>query len=103
MSHNTQMVHVEYEFTAEGKIHEITRFRKWVMGEWRSRHEPEGFNAHRSRHRDVLTVRFYMHPSARNPIPEIVCAFSQLIFYGSATESAFRRFAGRKGQYHDHG
>jgi hypothetical protein len=102
MRTNTQIDYVEYDFTVEGSIHEITRFRNWIDQEWRSRHDPEGFYAHRSRHRGFLTVRFYMHPSARNPMPEIVCAFSQLIFHGSATESAFRRFAGRKGHYPDH-
>ena len=99
MSNTTKIDHIEYEFTVEGSIHEITRFLGWINEKAKRMSNAKGFHTLRSRRRDTLSVRFYTGPSDPDPIPEVVKAFPQLSFHGSFTESAFRYFSGRKGRY----
>ena len=99
MPSNTNIDYIEYAFTVDGSIHEVTRFRAWITEECKQTVNAEGFHTWRSRHRDSLSVRFYTRPSEPNPIPDMVSAFPQLTFHGSVTESAFRCFNGRKGRY----
>ena len=99
MPFDTNFDYIEYDFTAEGTIHEITRFRSWITEEWQKTLNPQGFHTLRSSHRDTLSVRFYTGPSDPDPMPEVVRAFPQLSFHGSVVGRAVRHFTGRKGRH----
>jgi hypothetical protein len=99
MPTDTNFDYIEYDFTAEGTIHDITRFRSWITEEWRKTQNAQGFHTWRSSHRDTLSVRFYTGPSDPDPIPEVVRAFPQLTFRGSIVGRAVRYFTGRKGRH----
>ena len=99
MPFDTNFDYIEYDFTAEGTIHDITRFRSWITEEWQKTLNPQGFHTLRSSHRDTLSVRFYTGPSDPDPMPELVRAFPQLTFHGSVIGRAVRHFTGRKGRH----